>query len=682
MMTNLVQFPRLGLELEIDRVAFTLGGLNIYWYGIIIAAGLLLALVFAFHYAADFGVDADRLVDVVLVGTVCAIVCARAYYVAFAPFKYDSIWDMINLRDGGIAIYGAVIGAAVFGGLACKWRKVPILPTFDLVAMGFLIGQGMGRWGNFFNQEAFGTNTNSLFGMYSRATHEYLTWWQDDLAAQLKLSGKTVRSLIKTYAKEMQENGFCITAKPGRGFGIEITDAQTYVSGSKPQQGEQTGIPQDAQERIQRLRQYLLEKDGYSKLDDLSEQFFVSRRSISNDLREVERQLAEYGLSIRRKPGYGICVVGRETNRRICIAAQRDESRPVGQQIQELVSRVLEKEKFAMSTMALDNLAVHLEVAVERIRTGHAIESSDGMQADLPERILEVASHIAVQIENMTGVAFPLPEVCYIAMHLNGKQMYRPNAMTSDENLVIPQEVNRIVSDMIEHIYEAFRIDFRDNLELRMGLCMHMVPLLARIKSGMRMKNPILQDIKREYPLAYEMATQACSVLQDVSPNPIKEDEIGYIAVSFALALERQKAKEWAPKNILIVCASGKGSAQLLAYRYQQKFGKNLGRVQTCDVIGLRSVNFSKIDYVFSTVPIPIYVPVPIRQIQFFPTEKELTQMKKLLMQGKKGTVEEYFSPELFLPHLNCETREQVLEQMCRFVCGKKKSCRMIFYSS
>lgn len=82
----------------------------------------------------------------------------------------------------------------------------------------------------------------------------------DELAAQLKLSGKTVRSLIKTYAKEMQENGFCITAKPGRGFGIEITDAQTYVSGSKPQQGEQAGIPQDAQERIQRLRQYLLER--------------------------------------------------------------------------------------------------------------------------------------------------------------------------------------------------------------------------------------------------------------------------------------------------------------------------------------------------------------------------------------------------------------------------------------
>ena len=468
---------------------------------------------------------------------------------------------------------------------------------------------------------------------------------------------------------------FCITAKPGRGFGIEITDAQTYVSGSKPQQGEQTGIPQDAQERIQRLRQYLLEKDGYSKLDDLSEQFFVSRRSISNDLREVERQLAEYGLSIRRKPGYGICVVGRETNRRICIAAQRDESRPVGQQIQELVSRVLEKEKFAMSTMALDNLAVHLEVAVERIRTGHAIESSDGMQADLPERILEVASHIAVQIENMTGVAFPLPEVCYIAMHLNGKQMYRPNAMTSDENLVIPQEVNRIVSDMIEHIYEAFRIDFRDNLELRMGLCMHMVPLLARIKSGMRMKNPILQDIKREYPLAYEMATQACSVLQDVSPNPIKEDEIGYIAVSFAPALERQKAKEWAPKkhpDRLRQRQRAAPSCWLTAT--SKKFGKNLGRVQTCDVIGLRSVNFSKIDYVFSTVPIPIYVPVPIRQIQFFPTEKELTQMKKALDAGQKGALWKNISARSYFCHISTAKHgKQVLESDSAGSCAAKK---------
>lgn len=183
-MTDLVQFPGLGLELEVNRVAFSLGGLNVYWYGLIIAGGLLLALVFAFRYALDFGIDADRLVDVILIGTVCAVICARAFYVAFSPIPYDNIWDMINIRNGGIAIYGGVIGAAVFGGLACKWRKLPVLATFDLVSMGFLIGQGIGRWGNFVNQEAFGANTTLPWGMISQSTRSYLDYWKADLAAQ------------------------------------------------------------------------------------------------------------------------------------------------------------------------------------------------------------------------------------------------------------------------------------------------------------------------------------------------------------------------------------------------------------------------------------------------------------------------------------------------------------------
>ena len=169
-----VQFPGLGLEFTIDRVALSIGGFNIYWYGVVIATGMLLAMAFAFHYAADFGIDSDRLVDVVCIGTVMAIVCARIYYIAFAPFKYESVWDMIDIRQGGIAIYGAIIGAFVFGGLAARWRKVPLLPLFDLVGMGFLIGQGIGRWGNFFNQEAFGCNTTLPWGMYSEATHDYL----------------------------------------------------------------------------------------------------------------------------------------------------------------------------------------------------------------------------------------------------------------------------------------------------------------------------------------------------------------------------------------------------------------------------------------------------------------------------------------------------------------------------
>ena len=173
-MTNLVTFPGLGLSFEVNRVAFTIGGMNIYWYGVLIATGIVLAILFAFRHCAEFGIDGDAMTDVIVVGVVMAIACARIYYVAMSPLDYATVWDMLDIRQGGLAIYGGIIGAVIFGGLACRWRKVRLLAMFDLTGMGFLIGQCIGRWGNFVNQEAFGCNTTLPWGMYSAATEAYL----------------------------------------------------------------------------------------------------------------------------------------------------------------------------------------------------------------------------------------------------------------------------------------------------------------------------------------------------------------------------------------------------------------------------------------------------------------------------------------------------------------------------
>lgn len=183
-MTNFVQFPGLGLGFELNKVAVSIGSFNVYWYGVVIALGMMLAMLFVFSQAKEFGIDQDRMIDVILLTGVCAVLCARAYFVIFAPFEYQSVWDMINFRDGGLAIYGAIIGAFTFGILFCRLRKVPILPMFDLAAMGFLIGQCVGRWGNFFNQEAFGTNTSLPWGMYSESTNAFLFSVQNTLAEQ------------------------------------------------------------------------------------------------------------------------------------------------------------------------------------------------------------------------------------------------------------------------------------------------------------------------------------------------------------------------------------------------------------------------------------------------------------------------------------------------------------------
>ena len=204
-LTNLVQFPGLGLSFELNRVAFSIGRFNVYWYGVCIAFGICLALVFAFRHSVEFGVDADSMVDVILIGIVLGIASARAYYVAMAPFKYESIWEMIAIRDGGLAIYGGIIGGFLFGGLACKWRGVPVLPMFDLTAMGFLLGQCCGRWGNFFNQEAFGCNTALPWGMYSEATRDYLMG--STVTAQ---SGVTIDPNLPVHPTFLYESIWCL----------------------------------------------------------------------------------------------------------------------------------------------------------------------------------------------------------------------------------------------------------------------------------------------------------------------------------------------------------------------------------------------------------------------------------------------------------------------------------------
>lgn len=163
-----------GLEFNINPVAFTIpigSGWSVYWYGIIIACGFLAAIIYGFANAKKLNLNVDRMLDVILVTTPVAILCARAYYVIFSGEKLSSISDFFGFSGSGfsgLAIYGGVIGAFSCGFIMCKIRKVNVLSMFDIAAAGFILAQGIGRWGNFFNQEAYGTFTGSeWWGMTS-----------------------------------------------------------------------------------------------------------------------------------------------------------------------------------------------------------------------------------------------------------------------------------------------------------------------------------------------------------------------------------------------------------------------------------------------------------------------------------------------------------------------------------
>jgi len=170
---------------NVSSTAFSLGGsIHIQWYGVIIAFGFLLAVLFGGRMAYKWKMDLDKMIDVLIGGTIGGVLGARLYYIVFNWESYNSLVDVFKIWEGGLAIYGGLIGGLLGAFIVTRINKLNFLNLMDLCGMSFLIGQGIGRWGNFTNQEAFGTNTGLPWGMWSQQTADYIMFNQGNFAAR------------------------------------------------------------------------------------------------------------------------------------------------------------------------------------------------------------------------------------------------------------------------------------------------------------------------------------------------------------------------------------------------------------------------------------------------------------------------------------------------------------------
>ena len=173
---SFISFPWLNFQWNPPR-SLEIGPLSIYLYGIIIALGMVLAVVYGCRRGKAFGISADDITDGVLWIVPFAILCARLYYCVFSWDTYkDNLLSILYIWEGGLAIYGGVLGAALGVAVFCRFKKIKLPALLDLVALGFLIGQSIGRWGNFFNREAFGAATDSFFRM--GLMNKYTETWE------------------------------------------------------------------------------------------------------------------------------------------------------------------------------------------------------------------------------------------------------------------------------------------------------------------------------------------------------------------------------------------------------------------------------------------------------------------------------------------------------------------------
>ncbi len=497
---------------------------------------------------------------------------------------------------------------------------------------------------------------------------------QQELANKMGVSPRTIRTWVRQVNEELSGVA-AIELRRGDGYRLITLDDEALGRVIALRKIE---VPSDASGRARFILMNLLNRTDWVTVDELASMLYVSRVTISDDLKAVENRLGKVGLTLTRRPRYGIRVEGPELSRRVCLANETLEgidsfsvdnmtSVEVLSRISDCVQQAIREAGVQINAAAYQNLLVHIAIAIARMKQGCYVP----MPYSQLEQIKDAEEYacallVASRVGECFGVGFPDEEAAYIAIHIASKRSLAGENMHEGEGPFISDEIWALVERMLDRVWDSFHFDFRGDLELRMNLARHLQPLSVRLRYQMKINNPLLSEIKLRLPLAYAMACEASGSISLECSESLSDDEIGYIALAFALAIERKSAGV-PKKRILIVCASGAGSARLLEHRYREEFGSYLESIVLCDYESARNVDYSKVDYVFTTVPLDWSPPVPVRQVGYFLDAADRKGVKAALTGAAFDSMAaRYFDERLFFNHLDFETKDEVLSFLCR----------------
>lgn len=502
------------------------------------------------------------------------------------------------------------------------------------------------------------------------------------LAPILDVSSRTVRDDIKELDQTLTNNGATITSTRGKGYTLTIQDDASFRHFLKNHVYEQHA--NDFSQPDQRVA-YLIERfllaESHIKTDDLMDEMHVSRSTIQNDLRQVKEQLNSYKLTLLHKPNYGMKLVGSEVKRRFALSQfifdQRDVRETMvwkkqltelthvtEQQIQSLWALLIDTTKrhhISLSDIALNNLFIHMAIAYKRIKDGHEI---DFLQHDLTDIQAEheytVAEEVVKKSEHILNITFPETEVCYIAIHLLGTKIVTHRHQTEEDlKQWLPSDIVIVTERMLQMIEDKLSLSIQHDRELILGLGLHLKPAMNRFKYGMNVRNPMLEDIKTSYPLAFEAGIIAGVALEETLDVSIDENEIGYLALHIGAAIERQKLKH-KPLSCFIVCASGLGSAQLIKYKLQSMFGSKINILGTTEFYKIDQLPFNAIDLIISSVPIQQDLPVPVVEVNAILTDQDINQVETYFKADYKELLQYIDQHAIFLKQ-SLDTKEAAL---------------------
>lgn len=510
------------------------------------------------------------------------------------------------------------------------------------------------------------------------------------IATLIGVSSRTVRDDMKALNFLLKSHGAGIRAEAGVGYTLRIDDSARYrqfkrdvIDAGRGAQLNDHIIPSDHNDRIAfiiaKLLTHSLQRRAVNQLE-LADTLFISLSTLKKYLKEIKKSLRRFGLEITADRLHGIGIRGDEAQIRYCISeymfnksdlidlAEHDFYRDIfSRQEIDAVKRILldaiAAHDIHLADIAFKNLLVHIMITLKRADAKNTVEYSETEIAHLKSSPdFAAAKEITAAIRQRLGVDIS-KEAHYLTQHFMSSKKYMVGAL--DER--VKRAHQSLIGEILAKVKADIGVDFFHDETLISGLMIHLAAAVNRLRFNMNIRNDFLALIKKSYPLAFEMAVAAGKVLETAESLKTNENEIGFLAIHFGAALERNSCGVQAARTVILVCGTGLATAMLLKSKLQRRFGGRLRIVAVKPLYELTEANVRGVDFIFTTVPIDGFHAENIIQIEPILTEEDLSVVERRIS-GKVARPRDgyrgFFKRELFFPRLRAHSARDVLTQL------------------
>lgn len=500
------------------------------------------------------------------------------------------------------------------------------------------------------------------------------------LAEKVGVSKRTVQRELEYIESALKTYEIRFMSKTGVGVWLEGSGEEKGRLLMDISEGDEYDVS-NRENRRKRLILEILKEKGLKKLFYYSSQFGVSEATISGDLEAVEEWLNRYGLFVNRKPGSGISIEGGEENYRRAIRAFINENMDtqavreayqdvngnaasyenlkkssIGQLLNDdIVRRVMDcitgmnnARVLTLTESSYTGLIIHISIAINRILKNEVIESDKSWQEESgKDEDYRLAEAIVAELEEEFEVEIPKVETGYICLHIKGakheKIQWEDKKILEMENGQMQQLLNAMVDAFDPE--KAYLLKQDD--EFIQGLLAHMQPTLIRLMHGMQIQNPVLDDIRKNYPDIYARCEKVAKVLEEVTEKDVPAEEIGYLTVHFGAALVRlEERKEKIRKvQVGVVCSSGIGISRLMSSKLEKLFRDRVV-ITTYGKNDITPFVASRVDFFITSIPLE-QAQIPVLEVNPLLNEEDIQRIRHMIykyerMPGKREETDEF----------------------------------------